>query len=364
MKTLFQTGILLSLLVIGCRQHPAIKQEPGSILLKNYRPVSIYNIPKTHIGKARFMVIDMHSHPYAGSPEEIAQWVENMDRAGIEKTIILSKVYGTQFDSVYALYAKYPGRFDIWCGLDLSGFGSGELAEKAIAELERCAKVGAKGVGEISDKGSGLNKQSDPAKRLYLDDPRLASIFEKCAELNLPVNVHVADPIWMYQPMDSTNDGMMNALDWRLDNKPDYRSHTEMISALENIVKAHPKTVFIACHFANLSYDLNRLDKLLHQYPNLFADIAARYAETAPIPRFVKSFYMKNQDKLLYGTDMGFKPEMYAVTFRILESADEHFYETEQFGYHWSLNGLDLPAVVLKKVYYENAVRIFDGIGL
>jgi hypothetical protein len=49
---------------------------------------------------------------------------------------------------------------------------------------------------------------------------------------------------------------------------------------------------------------------------------------------------------------------MYGITFRILESLDEHFYEIEQFSYHWSLNGLGLSDAVLKQVYHDNAGKL------
>lgn len=96
------------------------QDDPNHILLKNYRPVSIYKIPRTEIKRARFMAVDMHSHPYADGANEISQWVENMDKVGIDKTIILSKMVGAKFDSVYALYSVHGNRFDIWCGIDLS----------------------------------------------------------------------------------------------------------------------------------------------------------------------------------------------------------------------------------------------------
>jgi predicted TIM-barrel fold metal-dependent hydrolase len=178
----------------------------------------------------------------------------------------------------------------------------------------------------------------------------------------MPVNIHVADPIWMYEKMDSTNDGLMNAQIWKIDaSKEGLLGFDDLIRTLENAVKENPKTTFIACHFANLNHDLDRLGRMLDTYPNLFADIAARYAESAPIPRYMKAFYEKYQDRLLYGTDMGFSTDMYRVTFRILESTDEHFYEIPQFGYHWALYGFGLPTDVLKKVYHDNAERIIEG---
>ena len=88
------------------------------------------------------------------------------------------------------------------------------------------------------------------------------------------------------------------------------------------------------------------------------ADISARYAETAPIPRFAAQFYAKHADRLVYGTDMGVDKAMYRVTFRILESLDEHFYEIEQFSYHWSLNGFGLSDAILQQLYHDNAARL------
>ena len=96
----------------------------------------------------------------------------------------------------------------------------------------------------------------------------------------------------------------------------------------------------------------------MDKYPNLYADISARYAETAPIPRFMQSFYKKYANRLLYGTDMGSDASMYKTTFRILETNDEHFYETELFDYHSACNGFDLPKDVLQKLYYKNAAKI------
>jgi predicted TIM-barrel fold metal-dependent hydrolase len=198
---------------------------------------------------------------------------------------------------------------------------------------------------------------------MHPDDAQMDSLFERCGELGLPVSIHVADPIWMYEPMDNTNDGLMNAFHWRLDNQPDIVGHSGMIDILERTVKKHANTTFIACHFANLSYDLARLGQVLEKHPNLYADIAARYAETAPIPRFVTNFYAKYADRLLYGTDMGFEKDMYRVTFRILETSDEHFYEHDMFGYHWSLNGFGLRDEILRKVYSANAEKILHSRG-
>jgi predicted TIM-barrel fold metal-dependent hydrolase len=332
--------------------------SPENLLLKNYRPKSIYKIPVTEVQKAKYPAIDMHSHAYPETPEQVDQWVEIMDKVGIEKTIVMTGAYGAEFDSIYQIYAQYPERFDVWCGLNYSGYDKSGFGPAAVVELERCFKAGATGVGELGDKGKGLFYCQPPAFGMHADDLRMDPIWQKCAELGMPVNIHVGEPQWFYEPMDSTNDGLMNALEWRLDNQPGILNLQEVVKTLENTVARHPKTIFIACHLANCNHDLEVLGRMFDRYDNFYADIAARYAENAPVPRYTAKFIEKYQDRILYGTDMDFNEKMYEVTFRVLESADEHFYEIEQFGYHWPLYGLDLNDQVLKKLYRENALKI------
>lgn len=336
---------------------------PDTLLLKDYRPKSLYRVPISEVLKAKFPIIDMHSHAYAKTPEEIAEWVRNMDEVGIEKTIVLTGATGKEFDDIYRKYAVWPSRFELWCGLDYTGYDGPGFGPHAIRELEKCHQSGARGVGELHDKGKGLTSDTMNALGMHPDDARMDTVFERCGQLGMPVNLHVADPIWMYEPMDNRNDGLMNAFHWRLDNQPGIVGHAGMIDILERTVNRHSSTTFIACHLANLDYDLEHLGQVLAKCPNLYADISARYAETAPIPRSVSKFYAKYADRLLYGTDMGFDKPMYRVTFRILETLDEHFYETEMFGYHWGLNGFGLPDEVLRKIYHANAEKVLSSRG-
>jgi predicted TIM-barrel fold metal-dependent hydrolase len=350
---------LFAVSVASCLLCAATAQTgPEQLLLKDYRPKSIYNLPQTRITKARYPAVDMHAHVYARNESEVDQWVRAMDEAGIAKAVVMTQATGKAFEEMVARFRKYPGRFSLWCGLDLTGYDAPGFGPGAIAELERCRRAGAEGVGELGDKGKGLFYGEPKAWGLHLDDPRLAPLLDKCGELGLPVNIHVADPKWMYEPMDAHNDGLMNAYKWRLDNQTNALGHQALIDTLERAAKKHPRTVFIACHFANCCYDLGKLGALFDRYPNLYADISARYAETATVPRFVAGFYRKYQDRLVYGTDMGRAPEMYRTTFRVLESADEHFYAWDLFSYHWPLHGLALPDAVLKKVYRDNALRL------
>ncbi len=205
-------------------------------------------------------------------------------------------------------------------------------------------------------KGKG-NPPSSNRSIMLPDDPREDLLFEKCADLGMPVNLHISEDKWMYEKIDSTNDGLLNAAQWQVKIENGTKTHEEMLARLENTLKKHPRTIFIAAHLANCCADLSVLGSYFDKYPNLFADISARYGEIAPIPKFVHDCIEKYQDRIVYGTDMTFNERMYRITFRILESADEHFYES-MFNYHWPLYGLYLSDNTLKKLYRDNAAKL------
>lgn len=340
----------------------ALSQSAGDIKLKDFRPVSIYKIPQSKITRARYPVIDFHAHDYPKTDAEVDTWVRTMDAAGIAKSIILSYSTGQAFDAIVRKYARYPDRFEIWCGFDYTGADQPGWTERAVAELERCHRMGAKGVGELGDKGLGeLYSKPTPGYGMHINDPRMKPLLIKCAELGMPVSIHVAEDQWMYEKPDSTNDGLMNSAKWNVDmTKPGILDHDQLVGTLEDAVRQNPKTTFIACHLANCNADLNKLGRLFDTYPNLYADIAARYAEFAPIPRMAKAFMEKYSRRIVYGTDMGPSPSMYHTTFRILESADDHFYDHSRFSYHWPLYGLGLNKQTLKRIYTTNSRRILN----
>ncbi len=340
-----------------------LKEKATTLLLKDYRPESIYKTEKTIVDKARFPVIDFHSHEYPENEEEIRKWVTRMDQLGVDKTVLLTGRTGADFDSVVQVYSQFDSRFILFCGFDYTGYEEPNFGPNAVKELVRCFKAGAKGVGELGDKGWGeVYSLPVEAKGMHIDDPRMQPLLAKCGELGMPVSIHVADPIWMYAKMDSTNDGLMNAHKWRLDNKGAILNHGQMMKTLTNAVAAHPSTTFIACHLANCSYDLSLLGAMFDTYPNLYADNAAQYAETAAIPRTSARFFEKYADRIVYGTDMGVEKEMYKTTFRILETRDEHFYDREISGYHWAMHGFGLKSSVLEKIYRTNAIQLL-GLG-
>ena len=362
------------------------QDTPDKLLLKDYRPQSIYRVPKSEIKRAKFPIFDVHCHG-ARPSDQVDEMVRIMDAVGVEKTVIFTGAStADRFAETAKPYSKYPSRFDLWCGFDMTGVGEPGFGPGAVKALEACHAAGALGVGELSDKGWGFRgrpagavagagrgaagaagagrgaggRGAPPTPGPHPDDPRMDALWDRCAQLGMPINIHMSDPIWAYQPMDRTNDGLMNAYTWRIDDKqPGMLGHNGLIESLESAVRKHPKTMFIACHLANLEYDLTRLGQMFDRNSNLYVDIGARFEELGPIPRAVNQFFRKYSDRILYGTDYGYSQGMFSASFRLLETSDEHFYDATLHTYHWSLYGAGLPDDLLRKVYRDNAVAVF-----
>ncbi len=337
------------------------REIAAQILLKDYDPVSIFNIPVTNIEKAKYGVIDMHSHDYNNSdPELIAEWVRTMDACGVAHTHVMHCEWiGKPFEEAVAAYGKYPDRFTVWCSLDYTDFESEDWEERCKAHLAKCKAMGAFGIGEMVDKGVG-DVYAHPVKGydIHLDHPKMQSILEYVGEIGMPISIHVGEPIWMYEPIDEHNDGLMNGANWFVDTSAENcYDYDQVMECFVKAAKAHPNTQFIACHYLNMNQDYERLGAILDECPNVWLDIAARVAESAATPRATRRFLEKYSDRIFFGTDNGTSADMYRTVYRILETEDEHIY-FPSFGYHWPLSAFDLPDDVLRKIYYQNAERL------
>jgi uncharacterized protein len=351
-----------------------LRVPPPKITVYEYRPKSLYRTPEHDIKKAKFPIFDAHCHgprPVKNLPE----WVKLMDKVGVEKTIVFSGLSSPEkFEEFRKPYDQYPGRFDLWCAFDMTGVNQPGFGPQAVKTLEACHRAGARGVGEIHDKGLGLYAPigtGPGASRIrarigpspHADDPRLDVLWDRSGQLGMPISIHVSDPIWCYYPMTKYNDGLWQWL-WEIDMKqPGIWDQNQLVDSLDRTAQKHPKTIFIACHLMQLDYDLTRLGQLFDRNPNLYADIAARYTMVSEVPRFANQFLRKYPDRILYGTDVPYNQVLFSTTFRILETSDEHFYGTRPFYgfptmYYWPLNGLDLPDDVLKKVYRDNILSV------
>jgi predicted TIM-barrel fold metal-dependent hydrolase len=334
-------------------------QAAGSVLLKDWAPDSSLVVPKSNIPKARFSAIDVHTHLYqADTPEEVAERVRVMDAVGVETVVVLTGAVGERFDRLAEVYLKaHPGRFQLYAGVLRENVDAPDYPQRAAAEVERCYQKGARGLGELSDKGLGY--QRDPSiprdKRLHPDDPRLDLFWKKAAELKLPANIHMADHPSAWRPPDNRQERSPNFQVYNQYRK-DVPSYEEILKIRDRLLSRHPKNTFIAAHLGNQGNDLASLSKVMDRFPNLYLDISARKYELGRQPRQAVKFLKKYKDRILFGTDQGRKQDMYMRWWRFLESPDEYMPSQSW----WPIYGLKLSEPVLKALYRDNAKRILN----
>jgi predicted TIM-barrel fold metal-dependent hydrolase len=206
-----------------------------------------------------------------------------------------------------------------------------------------------------------------------IDDPRFDPLWAACADLDMPVGIHVSDPVAFFLPNDRFNERyeeLNNHPDWSF-HGPGFPSNAELLAARDRVFARHPRTQFIALHVGNFSENLAAVSASLDRYPNMSVDIAARISELGRQPRAARAFFDKYQDRILFGTDaiphgydypqQLFCDELYEIYYRFLETDDEYFdYAPAPVPPQgrWQISGLKLPDAILKKVYYENSVRL------
>ena len=217
---------------------PGVNPAPGpmdAVALKDYAPKPSLIVTETSVPKAKYPAIDVHAHVNAKTPEQVRDWVRTMDETGIETTVILTGATGDAFDRLVDLYLKsYPGRFQLFCGIDTRDVDKPDYPARAAAELARCYKRGARGVGELTDKGTGFGG------RLHPDDPRLDAFWDKCAELNIPANIHIADHPSCWKPLDVYQERTPDYQHFNLYGK-NLPSWEELIAMRDRTLAKHPK---------------------------------------------------------------------------------------------------------------------------
>jgi uncharacterized protein len=341
---------------------PVVSGPMDSILLKDYAPQSSLVVPVAKIEKARFPAIDVHAHSdMCGikTREDAASWVRTLDQVGVETSVVFTDAIGDAFDAQAELFKPFGKRFVVFCSMDARDIGAPDYADRVVRELERCYRNGARGLGEVTDKGWGMQADAvNPlprSKRMHPDDPRLDALWEKCADLKIPVNIHIADHPSCWQPLGPHQERTPDFQVFNLYGK-DVPSYEELLSCRDKMLAKHPRTTFIAAHLGNQGNDLASLAKVLDRYPNLYVDISARDYEVGREPRFALKFLSNYGNRVLFGTDMGRGRAIYQGWWRLLESADE-FIPGRQW---WRLYGLELPSPILEKLYSQNARQILN----
>ena len=343
------------------RPRTCMAPESPAPSIVDYRPRSTLITAAHMVKAAKYPAIDFHGHPQSllGSAESLASLSANLDSLNVRMMVGADNMSGARLQNAVATIRSSPqkDRIRVLAGISFQNVGPG-WAEKAIAQLEADVAAGAVGVGEIG-KGFGLSTRKSDGSRLKLDDPELDPIWDACARLRLPVFIHTADPQEFFQPIDNTNERWLEmSLFGERRYPPDrFPSFETLMTERDNLFRKHPKTTFVTAHMGWHANDLGRLGKMMDAMPNLYTEVGAVLYDIGRQPRAAHDFFIKYQDRILFGKD-SFQPEEYPYYWRVFETRDDYFDYYRPYHAFWKLYGIDLPDAVLKKVYYQNALRI------
>lgn len=333
------------------------------LILSDYQPKSMLVVENHQVERAKYPVINIHAH-FTAWIEKLneEQIIKIMDNCGVEKIVDLDVAANVFKDKIENYKNNYAGRliafYHIW-------FPDGTVPDtffsEEVARLEEAVKMGAKGLKIWMNLG--LKARDSSGKLIPVDDPRLDPVWTKAGELGIPVLIHVNDPSAFFISVDRYNERFeeLSAFPQWSFYGPEFPSKQTVLGQFENVIKKHPKTIFIGAHMAMMGENLNYLGSLLDKYPNLYVELSAQVHELGRQPYTARRFFIKYQDRILFGTDGNPREDHYRAYFRFLETSDEYFdypfSDVHNFG-RWKIYGLYLPDEVLKKIYYKNAEKL------
>lgn len=330
---------------------------------ERYNPTSTLVVPGQITKAAKFPFIDIHSHHWRMATQDNALIARQMDSLNMKVLVNLSGRSGDMLkDMVDVTDEQAPGRFIIFANIDFNNMDDSDWTERSVKQLQQDYDNGARGVKIF--KNLGLTVTDSNGDRIHTDDQRIDPVWAKAGELGIPVLIHTGEPAVFWDPIDEHNERWLEMKQFPNRHRGDstkFPSWEVVMAEQWNVFRKHPNTKFINAHFGWMANDLDRLGKHLDEFPNVYAEIAAIIAELGRQPKYARDFFIKYQDRLLFGKDT-YRPIEYYTYFRILESDDEYFDYFRKRHAFWKMYGLNLPDDVLKKLYYKNALNIVPDI--
>jgi predicted TIM-barrel fold metal-dependent hydrolase len=364
--------------------------KPQPLALADYEPKSMLHAQETQVERAAFPVIDVHTHitvsakskngvelaaerTYLGAPGEL---LPVMDRRNIRAMVNLTGGYDQGLVEVITRYDKaFPGRFYTFTEPCYSRFLEPDYPRIQGEAIERAHHAGAKGLKILKTLGLYLRENITSGKLVRIDDPRFDPMWDTCGQLNMPVAIHVSDPIAFFTPTDRFNERyeeLSKHPDWSFCGE-DFPSNAELLEARNRVFARHARTQFLVLHVGNFAENLDAVSDSLDRFPNMTVDIAARIGELGRQPRRSLRFFDRYQDRILFGTDATpqgnefpqqfFNDKLYELYFRFLETEDEYFdYAPAKVPPQgrWRIYGVGLPNPILEKIYNLNAARLLQ----
>jgi predicted TIM-barrel fold metal-dependent hydrolase len=345
------------------------KEDIRDLKLRDWEPKSMMVTKATIVEKPLYPVIDMHNHLGGGkerlTPATVQRYMTEMNEAGVRTVVNLDGGWGERLkESLTALDEAHPGRFLTFALINFDGIDDKDWGEREAKRLEESFKAGAKGLK--FHKTLGLIYRYKDGTLMAVDDPKLDAIWEMCAKHGRPVVIHIADPSAFFTPLDRFNER------WHELNKnpgwlffgEKFPKRQDLLDQLHRVIAKHPKTTFINTHFGNNAEDLASVAEKLDKYPNMHVDIDARISELGRQPFTARKFFLKYQDRIMFGTDTTPRRDAYRIYYRFLETEDEYFdcSASHHLQGFWNIYGINLPPEVLDKIYRKNAERVLFGL--
>ena len=334
--------------------------------IREYKPESTLVVPQHPVPRAKFPAIDFHGHPpQLTTVEALASVVKALDDLNVRRMVVNNpQLRGDDLKQWIAIAnaSPYKDRFIYFTSIGFGRAISPGFGQAAAQQLEADVKTGAKGVQEIA-KSLGLTVKKADGSRLAIDDPELDPIWDAAARLNIPVFIHTADPQKFWDPIDYSNERWLELALFkdRRYQDPGFPRFETLMAERDRLFKKHPKTTFVTAHLGWHANDLARLGRMFDEMPNVYSEIGAVLYDIGRQPRFAHDFFVKYQDRLLFGKD-NYQPDEYSYYWRVLETSDEYFDYYRDYHAFWKLYGIALPDEVLKKLYFGNALKIIPGL--
>tara|TARA_B100001029_G_C15030091_1_gene436337 strand:- start:304 stop:1473 length:1170 start_codon:yes stop_codon:yes gene_type:complete len=377
LKTLsYILGIFLSVLILSGISYliiDGINKKSNVMDIGEYSPVSTLVVPENPTYKSKFPFVDVHSHHWDMPVKDLSKLVTEMDSLNMAYLINLSGSGFGAFSgkqelmdlnltkSLENVNENYPNRFGVFLNLDLAKIDKPDFEKNNINQIENAVNQGV--IGLKIYKNLGLTLRDSRNIRVPVDDDRLSHIWETCAKFNIPVLIHSGEPKAFFDPVDKFNERWLHAREKPRSFRPSdkYPTFDQVMYEQEQLFKKHPNTTFINAHLGWYGNDLGKLSKQLSELTNVYVEFGAVINELGRQPTTARRFFEDYQDRILFGKDI-YKMDEYYIYFQVLETDDEYIeYYRKRHGL-WRLYGLNLSDEILKKVYFENALKIFPNI--
>lgn len=339
--------------------------------LSEFRPVSELKVRAHEIQKPKYPVFDTHIHlgpmVFPDAYEQTFQTesvVHDLKRLGIFKIISPDTAYGKELDRMRKKLEGFQDFIWIFASVDLSRVEAPDFEAYVSKTIASYAQSGIRGLKFWKDLGLSYRKKD--GTYLRLDDPLLQVIWQSAAEWNMPVIIHVGDPVAFFKPIDHRNERYEELgvhPEWSFCQEGLY-TFEALMEMQENLLAQNRRTTFIVAHCGSYAENLAFVGGQLDRNPNLFVDITERISELGRQPYTARRFLTDYQDRVLFGTDFWpGRPYLHQTYYRFLETYDEYFpYDANEIPSQgrWRIYGVGLDDAVLRKIYYKNASTLFE----